>query len=35
MLEVLKAQGADRELVRILSDAIASAEGVEISWAEE
>jgi hypothetical protein len=35
MLAVLKDQGADRELVRILTDAIGSGDGVEIAWAEE
>jgi hypothetical protein len=34
MLAVLKEQGADRELVRILTDAIGTGDGVEISWAE-
>lgn len=35
MLAVLKEQGADRELVRILTDAIGSGEGVEIAWSQE
>jgi len=35
MLAVLKEQGADRELVRILTDAMGTGDGVEISWSEE
>jgi hypothetical protein len=35
MLAVLKEQGADRELVRILTDAMGSSDGVEIAWSQE
>ncbi len=35
MLAVLKEQGADRELVRILTDAMGAGDGVEVSWSEE
>lgn len=35
MLDVLKGEGADRELMRILTDAMGAGDGVEISWTAE